>query len=289
MSPVTEDRQKVLDLLRKSDVPLTPQQVAGRVFGRTSDKRIREITGILNELKTCSHAFEFPPERRGRRVRFGHVPPADWLGARIMGMLREAGGRLTLGQVRKNLRKWENGYFDEAIGKLVKEERLFSLTLKCKYFLSSRPSPFDHLLQRQVSALREILERINRHRSGKLSLEGLKAFLNGAAVTGVPPPVQDSGQPSEALLGEWYRKDLPKRGGLSSIPVSWTWAHYESWCLSVNARPDLGRFQDFMRDLHRAGKIEFIPHSMTQELPAREAELSLRGQHGEVLYYWKWR
>jgi hypothetical protein len=90
-------------------------------------------------------------------------------------------------------------------------------------------------------------------------------------------------------LREWYQKDLPKRGGLSSIPIPWTWSHYESWCSSNNVDPDLGQFQDLLRALGREGKVEFIPHSLTQSVPERESEIALRGPHGEVLYYWKWR
>jgi hypothetical protein len=129
---------------------------------------------------------------------------------------------------------------------------------------------------------------VNRHRRASISLDELRSFLDGSDVMGVSK-AEESGRPSEDLLREWYQKDLPRRGGLTSIPIPWTWGHYELWCLSRKLRPDLVLFQDFMWGLHRAGKVDLIPHSMTQELSARESELSLRSQHGEVLYYWKWR
>jgi len=288
MTADAELPKDISELLRRSDGPQTAKQVAQKAFGSASSEDIEKVTGVFDGLKTCGAAFEFPPERAGYGARFGLVSPADWLAQRIVTAVKEAGGRLTLRQVRESLRKWERQYFDEALGKLVKDGRLFYLTVRFKYVLSSAPDPFDHLLPRQVTALREILERINRHRKNALTIEVLQKFLNGPSPAEIIP-TQASGIPSEDLLREWYQKDLPKRGGISSIPIPWTWSHYESWCRSNELTPDLAQFQDFLSSLYRAGKIEFISHSMTQTLSERESELSLRGQHGEVLYYWKWR
>jgi hypothetical protein len=277
----------IVELLRASDVPLTAKQVAQKALGFSSSNNIERLEAVLEELKGCGKAFEFPPERTGYGPRFGHVSPAEWLAERIVSSVREAGGRLTLRQVRGSLRKWEAPYFDEALGKLVRDARLFYLTARYKYVLSHLPDPYDYLLPRQVTALREVLERINRHRKHALSVEELQAFLNGAGETETSP--QHAGRLSEELLREWYHKDLPKRGGLSSIPIPWTWNHYESWCRSNKVTPDLVQFQEFIWSLNRVGKVEFIPHSLTQNIPEREAEIALRGPHGEVFYYWKWR
>ncbi len=287
MSADSQQRTVILQLLRDSDAPLTVKQVASTVSGSASSKNVAEVRTILGELKVSGDAFEFPPERIGREPRFGSTSPVEVLAARIVGKVREAGGRVTVRQARESLPKWGKGYFDQCIGKLVKEGRLFYLTVRFKYILLSQPTPFDHLLPRQVTALKEILERVNRFRKRRLPLEELQAFLNGSDAVKVSTP-EESGLPSEDLLRGWYQKDLPKRGGITSIPIWWTWGHYESWCLSNNMRPDLVQFHDLMRSLHRTGKIDLIPHSRTQEIPAREVELSLRGQYGEVLYYWKW-
>jgi hypothetical protein len=278
----------VFELLRGSDVPLTTKQVAHKALGSSSSKNIETVGAALEELQGCGKVFEFPPERTGYGARFGHVSPADWLAQRIVSRVKETEGRLTLRQVRESLRKWETPYFDEALGKLVRERKLFYLTVRFKYVLSSPPDPYDYLLPRQVTALKEVLERINRHRKKALTIKEVQAFLNGSTVAETLP-LQASAKPSEDLLREWYHEDLPKRGGLSSIPIPWTWSHYESWCQSNKVTPDLGQFQEFLWSLNRAGKIEFIPHSMTQSLPDKDCELALRGKHGEVLYYWKWR
>ncbi len=288
MNRSNDQEDRILQLIRGSDSPVSIKRLSEDVLSSSGKKDAGLLQNTLFTLKTSGQIFEYPPERAGRGVRFGSVPPVGWLSNKIVTMVKEAGGRLTLRQVREGLRKWETPYFDEALGKLVKDGRLSYLTVRFKYVLSSPPDPSDYLLPRQVTALREILERINRQRKNALTIEELRTFLNGPNLAEVLR-VAESGQPSEDLLREWYHEDLPRRGGLSSIPIPWTWSHYESWCLSSKVKPNFVQFQDMMWSLCRAGKIEFIPHSMTQELSERELELSLRSKHGEVLYYWRWR
>jgi len=288
MNHSNDQEDRTLQLIRGSDSPISIKRLSEHVLSSSGKKGLGFLQNTLLSLKTSGQIFEYPPERAGRGARFGSIPPTDWLSNKIVTMVKEAAGRLTLRQVRESLRKWETGYFDEALGKLVKDGRLFYLTVRFKYVLSSPPNPSDYLLPRQVTALREILERVNRHRNKSLTIEEMRVFLDMGNLAKVSP-VEDFGKPSEELLCEWYHKDLPKRGGLSSIPIPWTWVHYESWCSSNKLRPDLTQFQTLIWNLHRAGKIELISHSMTQSLSERESELSLKSQHGEVFYYWKWR
>jgi hypothetical protein len=281
-------KERILGLIRKADSPLSVKQISDGVPGSPGKKQVELIQNDLLDLKITGQVFEFPPDRARGSSRFGHVSPVNWLGTRIVRMVEKAGGRLTLKQARSNLSKWETKYFDQAIGRLVKEERLFYLTVRYKYVVSSRPDPFDHLLPRQVTALREVLERINRHRKRALPLDNLKAFLNGADLSGVSVNGKP-GQPTEELLREWYHKDLPRRGGLPSIPIAWTWDRYESWCLSNSLKSDLNLFREFIQSLYQAGRIEFFAHSMTQQLSERDLKLSLKSPTGEILFYWRWR
>ncbi len=288
MGEAFDDKQRILQLIRESDAPLSSKQVCKTILGSSGKKSIELVQKNLLDLKISGSIFEFPPERAGYEIRFGKVSPTDWLSNKIVTMVKKAGGRLTVTQVRNSLQKWEVGHFDESIGRLVKEGKIFYLTVRFKYLLSAPPSPFDHLLPRQVTAAREILERINRHRQRHLSMEELRTFLDGLADQ-TAAPTSGSLELTEELLHTWHEQDLPKRGGLTSIPIHWTWSHYEGSCKSGKVKPNLDYFQDFLRNLHRSGKIELIPHSMTQEIPKREMEISLRSQHNEVLYYWKWR
>ena len=230
-----EDR--ILKLIRGSDSPISIKRLSEHVPSLSGQKESGRLQSTLLSLKTSGQIFEYPPERAGHGARFGSLPPMDWLNNKIVTTVKQAGGRVTLRQLRESLRKWETPYFDEALGKLVKGGSLFYLTVRFKYVLSSPPDASDYLLPRQVTALREILDRINRHRKNALTIEELKTFLNGPNLAEVLR-VEESGQPSEDLLREWYHEDLPSRGGLSSIPIPWTWSHYESWCLSSKVKPN---------------------------------------------------
>jgi len=283
-----DDQSIILELIRSANTPLTAKQVAQNWLGATGQEKVRIVQILLEELSAAGRTFEFPPQKEGFSKRFGVAPPLEFICGRILSLVEDSGGRITQQGARAALKKWEREYYDQAIGKLAREKKLFYLTVRYKFLVSEPPTPFDHLLPRQVTALREILERINRHRKTALTIEELKTFLNVYDLVKVLPGAV-SEKLSEDLLREWYNNDLPRRGGLASVPIPWTWSHYESWCISNKTKPDLGKFQDFMLHLHRAGKIELIAHSMTQSLPDRESEIALKGQHGEVLYYWKWR
>lgn len=288
MSVGVEWQKRILEFVRNSKVPLTSRQIAELGFGLTSGEDVDTVREILDKLKASGDVFLFPPVRTGFAARFGSVSPTDWVGMKIVGMVEEAGGRLTIRKIRSDLGKWEKRYFRRSIEELIKEEQLFYLKVQPKYLFSSPPTPCDHLLPAEAKALKKILEKVNRYRRRTLSLDDLTAFLNGSdGMKG--PRVAKSGRPTEDLLREWYEKDLPRRGGPRSIPIPWTCAHYESWCVANRLRPDRVTFQNFMWSLYRAGKVEFIPHGMPQELSAREAKLSLRSQRGQILYYWKWR
>ena len=141
-----------------------------------------------------------------------------------------------------------------------------------------------YLLQRQVSALKEVIERINRHRKKSITLEEVRDLLNGSLEVS-----RTSCHITAALLRRWYDDDVVERGGVSTVPISWTWARYESWCRSHSLVPDLGHFHESFRGLQKSRKIELIPHSGTENLSERESEISLTNERGEVLYYWKWR
>ena len=285
MSGADYQKENILRLVRESDCPVSAKQVSGKASGSSTKKEVQIAQDLLRDLAVSGLVFEFPPERVGLAGRFGQVSPLEWVSNRITRLLNESGGRITQRQLRQKLYKWETRYLDTALGRLANDGRLFYLTVKFKYVLSYPPTPFDHLLPRQVTELRDILERVNRHRKRALSISDLKAFLDSSE----NQKNMVSQELTEELLNNWYKRDVLKRGGLTSIPIPWTWSHYEAWCKNRGLKPNLDRFQDFLWDLHRAGRIEFIPHSMTQELPEREAALSLRNRHGEVLYYWKWR
>ena len=281
MTDSRDDQRIILELIRSADTPLTAKQVAQKWLNSSRQKEVRRVQNLLEELRSAGRTFEFPPEKEGFSKRFWSVSPLEFVCGRILRLVQDSGGRITQQGGRAALNKWETEYFDQAIGKLVREKKLFYLTVRYKFLVSERPTPFDHLLQRQVTALREILERVNRHRVSRLSMDELKALLNGLETEG-------SVRITEEILRKWYDQDVSRRGGVKTVPLSWTWERYDVWCKSNKVEPDLKGFHDSFLQLQRAGKIELMPHDRTQELSKRELELSLRTRYGEVLYYWRW-
>ncbi len=277
-------RSRVLEYVGQSAGLSTAGQVATALgLNRAGDAD--RIARVLSELKDADAVFEFPPARSRGMPRFGAVSQLDWVARRILAMVEQAGGRVTLGSVCHRLVTWEAKLSDKAIGRLIKEQKLSYLTVRHKYLVSWRPEPTDHLLPRQTTALREILHRINRHREDPLSWDDLAGLLNRPVRAGGPGV---SAQLTDDQLRVWYAEDLARRGGVTTVPLGWTWKHYEDWCRSNGQEPDLDLFHHRLLELRQAGRIELIPHSMTLPLGESEAFAALRSEHGEVLYYWRW-
>jgi hypothetical protein len=100
---------------------------------------------------------------------------------------------------------------------------------------------------------------------------------------------QQPAELTDKIWRRWYEKDLPRRGGVSTVPIPWTWRRYVQWCSDNGVRADSDQFLSTLRDLAQSGRIELVPHSLTHQLPPDEVKLCLRGECGETLYYWKWK
>lgn len=283
MNASSIDGNRLAEVVRNAGVPLTAKGVARAALGSSGRKAVGEVEQILESLQQSGQLHKYPPRQEGGVVRFSSVPPVEWVRGRILGKVKDGGGRVTQNQVRDHLHKWERSLYDDAVGGLIRDGKLHYLTVRHKRLVSFSPTPFDYLLERQVTALKEILERINRRRAKPLSLGELKSFLDGSSTA-----AGESGELTEEMLRAWYDEDVPRLGGVTSVPIPWTWEHYESWCKEHDFRADVNRFHGLLRSLFQAGKIELIPHSRTHETPLREAELALSGQGGELLYYWRW-
>lgn len=282
------DEQRLAQVVQSAGVPLTAKQIAEAAVGSSGKRAVVEVGEALEGLRQSGRMHVFPPKQARQPERFGMVPPVEWVRQRLLDIVRRGEGKVTQKQVKDSLHKWEQRYFDEAVGGLIRDGKLHYLTVKYKYVVSFAPTPFDHLLGRQVTALKEILERINRRRSKPLSLDELRSFLDGSSTlhtreTGV------AGALTEEMLRVWYEQDVPQLGGVTSVPIPWTWRRYESWCKEHGFVADLGRFHQVLHHLSQARRIELIPHSRTHTIPVQEEEVALSGPSGEALYYWRWR
>jgi hypothetical protein len=282
------DEQTLVNVVRSADVPLTPKRAALAAYRSASADSVEHVHQALVRLDRAHEVYEYPPERRGRAVRYGSVTPLQWVRRRILDRVEQGGGKVTEKQVRGHLHAWERRLYDHAVGGLINDGRLHRLTVRYRYLVTFVPAPFDYLPDRHVSSLKEILERINKRRAKPLSLEELRSFLNDTAVSG-PSATVTSGKPTEEMLRGWHKEDVPKLGGMTSVPIPWTWGHYAAWCGEHHYRPDLATFHELLRELAESGKIVLIPHSQPHEIAQYEADLILHGERGESLYYWRWR
>ena len=275
-------------VVRNSDAPLTAKQVARAAFGSSGSSAVEEAEEALVRLSHAGHFHEYPPEQKGRARRFGVTPPVEWVRKRILNKVRDGDGKVTQKQVKDHLRKWETKYYDDAVGGLIRESKLYELRVQYKYLVSFQPAPSDYLLRRHLTALKEILDRVNRRRSRPISFEGVRALLDGATVP-APAKAPKAAEVTEEMLRTWYDEDVRRSGGSPFVPIPATWKRYDSWSKKQGLDRNLTRFHELLRNLARAGRIDLIPHSRTHDIPDGEAELALTGSAGELLYYWKWR
>lgn len=278
--------EQIREVLAGSDTPLNSAQIASAVFGSKKPSCRERVDEALMELIRSESVFEHPPLRRGERKRFWKDPPAAVTEARILGILASK-HRLTLRKVREAIPTSYRGFFDEALGNLMREKKVHPLTVgRIKYLLNRAPRPTEHLLPRHLTALTEIITRLNPYSKTKLRISDVVDFLDRHGA--VEPNLQPPGEIPETVVSSWYRDDLAKLMGSKSVPIPWTWSRYEQWCREQGSSADLAGFQDRLRQLARAGKIELAPHGLSEPIDPAELPIAIKTTRGELLYYWKW-
>jgi hypothetical protein len=238
------------------------------------------------ELIGSESVFEHPPLRRGGRKRFWKDSPAAWTKTRMLKILATM-ERLTLRTVREAIPIAYRGLFDEALGSVMREKKVHSLTVRgIKYLTNRTVKPTEYLLRRHVAALTEIIEQLNPHCKRKLRVKDILDFFDEHA--GVEPIPHRHGEIPEELMSKWYREDAARLMGSKSVPIPWTWIRYENWCREQGSGSDLPGFQNRLRQLAHVGKIELVPHGMSEPIEPAELSIAIKTEQGELLYYWKW-
>ncbi len=278
--------EQIREVLAGSETPLNSAQIADAVFGSKKTSCREKVDEALMELIRSESVFEHPPRKRGERERFWRESPAAWTEARILGTLAKK-EKLTLRAVRESIPTSYRGLFDEALGSLMREKRVHSLTVgRTKYLMNRTPKPTEHLLRRHFSALAEIIERLIPHCKTKLSVNEVVGFLDRFGTT--EPVSEPFREIPEGVMYSWYREDLSRLMGSKSVPIPWTWIRYENWCREQGSGADLPGFQNRLKELALLGKIELVAHGMSEPIEPAELSIAIKTEQGELLYYWKW-
>jgi hypothetical protein len=195
-------------------------------------------------------------------------------------------GRWTEAQLRSKVGKAYADYFDEALGTLLGQAAVFDVSGGGKKaYATERPRATDALTASQVKALTGIVDKVNACRRAPLDLQALLDFLNGGTAAAAPEPLAAALLTEEQLL-RWYVEELPRLGGLRSVPIPTTWHRYSEWCRSRGAATDADRFFSLLGRMAEQGKIAFTAHDTPSTLPDEVRGLLRRDSEGRLPYYW---
>jgi hypothetical protein len=285
-----DTHEALVGILARSDAPLPLSTLGTRV--RKAGVRLTNdgLGDELDRLAREGRVFPHPTSARGRKPspRYWHRSAADF----VRGALSEALPRQvewTPSQLKRLVPKAYHGLLDEEVGALIAAGRLFEGPPKGKTrrLQTEPPRPTQALTATQVKSLRSVLTRINTVRRPALSLEELVAVLDGSA------PAAPAGKASgtapeldESLLRRLYDQDLPRRQGLRSMPIAWTWERYASLCAAGSATPSLSQFHALLRRLHAESRVALAVHDSGASIPESERAVLPTREDNRPYYYW---
>lgn len=277
----------VAEHLARTDGPVPLLTLGTRLRKAGVPVKNDELGPLLRQLAREGRAFEHPVGRESRNPspRYWYRTAEEYV-ERALSQALASRGKWTEGKLRQKLPKAYHDIVDEAIGQLVSTGRLFEGPAKGKTRkLSTRPpAPSEALGAAQIRSLRTMLERINTLRRPSLRLEELVAFLDGS-LSGPDRPAHP-GHITEELLLRFYADDLPRREGLKSMPIPWTWRRYVDYCKRAAAVPDRPGFHRLLTDLSAAGRVALAVHDSPSRLSQEDLEAVERTRDGRVVYYW---
>jgi hypothetical protein len=229
--------------------------------------------------------FRHPAASRAAKPvhAYGLESPAAFVRQRLQ-LALDGNTQLTLVKLRACAPKEYRALVDDAIAVLVRAGQLFAKPgAKAKAYTTT-PSPASSLLTAaQRKSLEVLLNKVNTLRPQRLGLDELLAFLDGSAPSATPA----TPAPTLALLEELYQLDLPTRGGLSSMPIPFTWRRYTQQLATRGAGPDRAAFEQLLLDSAASGRVELIAHEWPATLAPDDLAAAIRQPSGRVLYYWR--
>lgn len=289
-----DTHETLLGILARAEAPLPLSTLGTRV--RKAGVRIKNdaLGDELGRLARDGRVFSHPTSARGAKPspRYWHRSAPDFVREALSAALpRQV--QWTLSQLKRLVPKAYHGLLDEEVGALVAAGRLFDGPPKgrTRRLQTEPPRPTQALTATQLKSLRSVLTRINTVRRPALSLEELVEVLDGSASAAAQAAkaAQRSGtapELNEALLQQLYDQDLPRRQGLRSMPIAWTWERYSSLSAARSATPSLSQFHALLRRLHTESRIALAVHDAKTSIPESERAVLPTREDGRLYYYW---
>lgn len=260
-------------LVRRSGVPL-------------GNPALREV---LDRLVAAGVAFEHPVGTAANpSPRYWRRPASAF----VLEALRSALARQpewTPAQLRKLVPRAYHELVEEQVGALLASGTLHPAPARGRgqKFRTSPPRPTEALTAAQLQSLRKLIGRVNELRRPALALDDLLTLLDGDRGVPVPAAARPPAEPpTEAMLLRWYTEDLPRRDGLRSMPIPWTWQRYQAHCAESGRTADAALLAELLRSLHAAGRIALTVHDAPASIPDIERPVLPAREDGRPFYYW---
>ncbi len=287
MLPTDEEITSICEAVKESPTPITARQACNRVFGTEKRTQVTICETVLRKLVADGVAFKHPPIRRKSPARYWHKDLVSRVASQIEQIVYLNSDPPTVNHVRSRIGKCDLPWFDEAVGRLINENRLYEITYRRARRLSARVLKADRVLTASdLQFLGNIVTKTAPCRGMTLTVEDVLRFLErgpGASLEGPAPLTL-----TESLLKEWYEEELPGLLGATSVPLPRTWNRYNEWCDANGTVPDLSAFHGILRRLAQDKAVELIPHSRSQPIPEGEKKILMKGPRGETIYFWRW-
>ena len=282
-----------LAMLRSADRPL-PISTLVKTLGKEGLKvKAAALTAVLDGLVRDGRIHEHPIARQTKAAtrRFWHGSPQSYVD-QVLATTIASGGEWTEAQLKKPIEIAYRDLFDEGLGRLIAAGHLYASATRgtTRRFQTAPPRPTDSLTAPQRKALDGVISRVNAIRRPPIRMDELLALLDGPGAGVASSASAPSAPAPKALTLEmlmaFYAADLPRREGLRSMPIPWTWRRYADDAQRSGTGPDKRAFHRMLRDLAEAGRIALTRHDTPGRLGQDELDLLEQTPDGGIFYYW---
>jgi hypothetical protein len=271
---------RLLDLIRHSDHPLT----AGEVHRRIADAELSptQVRTALEELSSWGQLSSF--HGWGKAALFATKQPLDLCADALQQLVACAGKPLKTDALVKRLPRSLAPWAEEALGRLIVKGQAFYVPSKTGETLvqARQPRPTDALSKTQLKSLEAILAKVNAERKSPRSLDQLLAWLDDStAATPTARPAL-----SRELLAQWHALDSGRGCSTTVVPLVKTYAHYDKWIRGEGLEPDLAEFKNAIRSMYDDGHAILEPPERPGSLTDEERQLLVPVCIGPPGYAW---